>query len=1020
MIARLHQMMNSLPIKLDTQTGEPITQKDDRETSSPPTNMKNQPVPEITLESGEAGMDEPAISDLIAVAEEFHAAFNTALHELDACRKLVKERSARIHELDESIESLNVALNEEIIRTQEKDENHAREADADKQRIHELASERDRLQQQSAEQEKLLDQQAGEISALTMRLEDLTSTLERHEADSLRSAETLAREREEFANKLDALREEYDLTREQLNVLHLELGERNSELAGLSTQLDTLSAEIASLQEAGEQQEEAHRQESGRLQTEIHDLNEVLVAKEELLEHGNRELDSRNSEVASLNDHISELRDELATQSAVLHEQAESHARVCAELKDNVSGIKADYESLQPIHNELVAHAEKLESLNRALHESSMSENDVHKKIVGEKDAAIVALKAKLEAVKRSQDALMADTGGDDALRAALADMQTRLVEAESQARMHADRASLADELEAQVEQLNRELHQLRNERLRNDADGPAVGSLQAQVADLESALQNAKSEHEVLAARLGLHNNLEQEVEHLRKAVKEADDRTGEPPGSDATAASLRNEVERLNWELSASRETCRRLQAELSQTSRESATGEIPARAQDTGLPSLITDRDGFISHLDGLLAEQEGAAARHTLMYVLLDNFIRVRDEIGVMSSEQVIAGIADIIASHCGASDLITRFGDCTFAVLCGDTSARETEQKAEGIRSTVENHIFEVAGRSLITTTSIGVCAIRGSDSGAEQVIARADLACESARLSGGNQVLVNSVVVDELCLPGGNCRHAEIVDRVLCENRIKIYYQPISNLKDNSIKCFEVLIRIVDENRNIILPGEFFAMAVNSGKAREVDLYVIESIMRTLAESGDPTMKLFVKLTGQSVSDHDLPLWIMGKIKEYRVNPGQLVFEIAERILENELKNLSMLSRALSKIGCKIAIEHYRLATKPQHLQHIHTDYIKIDSGLVQNMGSKGQCLTRVTEIMDLARNNGFITIAEGVETPACLAILWELGVGLAQGYLISEPAGNTEFEIEDVDSLQDEANSGKAIYTLG
>jgi diguanylate cyclase (GGDEF)-like protein len=404
----------------------------------------------------------------------------------------------------------------------------------------------------------------------------------------------------------------------------------------------------------------------------------------------------------------------------------------------------------------------------------------------------------------------------------------------------------------------------------------------------------------------------------------------------------------------------------------------------------------------------------------MYVLLDNFIRVRDEIGVMHSEQVVDAISRIIESHCDEHDMMTRFGDCTFAVLCSDSLIDRTQGKAERIRSSIENHIFESAGQTLVTSASIGVCAIRGSDSCAGQVISRADLACESARLSGGNRVLVNSPVSDELCLPDGNGKHAEVVDRVLCENRIKIHYQPISNLKDNSIKCFEVLTRIVDEHSDIILPAEFFSMAASSGKAREVDLYVIESTMRKLSGNPDPQMKMFIKLTRQSVTDHNLPLWIMGKIKEYRIKPGQLVFEVAEQVLESELKNLSMLSRALNKIGCKIAIEHYRLSTQAQHLRHIHTDYLKIDSGLVQNISSKGTCLARVTEIMDIARNNGMLTIAEGVESPACLAMLWELGVNLAQGYFISEPAGNTEFAIEDVDTRQEKRQHGKASYTLG
>jgi chromosome segregation ATPase len=192
----------------------------------------------------------------------------------------------------------------------------------------------------------------------------------------------------------------------------VELEERNREIAGLTRQVDTLAAEVASLSEAGKRQEEAHREESSRLHAELQALNDALQTKEGLLLQHSHELDSRSKEVTSLNDRVRELKDELDVQSGKMREEAESHSRVCAQLNDRISGISGDHESLKVIHNELIAHVEKLENLNRALHESSTSEHDVHKKIVREKEAAIIALQAKLEAMNQAQDLPTVDTGG--------------------------------------------------------------------------------------------------------------------------------------------------------------------------------------------------------------------------------------------------------------------------------------------------------------------------------------------------------------------------------------------------------------------------------------------------------------------------------------------------------------------------------------------------------------------------------------------------------------------------------
>ena len=868
--------------------------------------MDNQPEPESAVQTSEAETEKPAISELLAAAEEFNAAFNTALYELEASRKLAKELTARIEELDASILSINAALQEAASEALRKDELHAQEAETLNRAIRELESERDHLRQQLHEQQQSLDAQAGEVADLTSRVAELTATLEQHKADSLRAAEAYAE-----------LQGKYDVGRGQLETLHAELENRTNELAGLTGQVESLTTELTALTDAGTRREAAHREDFSRLNAELQALNDTVRTKEELLQQSARELDARNSEIGVLNERAAELRDELDAQTGRLREATESHARESEELNDRLSSISGEHDSLKLVHDELAAHVEKLEQLNRALHDSSNSEQDVHRKIVAEKDAAITTLRSKLETLKAGQTSPADATEAEGELKAALNELESRLEESESQARRYAERAGMADELEARVERLKRELQASR------ESGDPAILTLQD-------------------------------------------------------------------------------------------------PAQDPDTDSAPFFTDRDRYVAHIDKLLAEPDDSVTGHAVMYVLLDNFIRVRDEIGVLNSEQVVDGIFAIISSCCDVNDMIARFGDCTFTVLCSGTNTGATHKKAEQIRATVEKHIFEVAGHSLVTSTSIGICAIRGSDSGADQVISRADLACESARLSGGNQVVVNSSVSDELCVPGSNTRHAEIVDKVLAENRIKVYYQPISNLKENSITCFEVLTRVIDENSDIILPGEFFTMAANSGKATEVDHHVIESVLRTLAETPDPDMKFFIKLTRQSVSSHDLPVWISEKLDAYNINSGQLVFEIAERFMDSELKNLSRLSMELNKIGCKIAIEHYRLETKPQHLHHIHPDYLKIDGGLVQNIGNKGGCLAKVNEIMDLAKMNNLITIAEGVESPASLAILWELGVSFAQGYFISEPTGRANFEVYEVDSGPDDVIEGKATYTLG
>jgi diguanylate cyclase (GGDEF)-like protein len=1115
----------------------------------------------------ESGIEELEISEFKAAAKEFNAAFDTALYELESSRKTIVERSIRIEELNESIKTVNVALNDEINKGHRKEDQYRLDTDQLNQRIRDIESERDRLHQLVSEHESTLNVRAEEISQISLRVEELTGTLEQRTAESQRAQEEISdlssqleeltrtleqrtaegqraqeeisqlssqveeltgtleqrtaegqRAQEDFAHEQEILTErlnelqiQFANAGEQLQARQRVLEDRDKEIAHVSRQVNSLTTDLDSLIEASDKQDEAHHLETTRLGTEILELNENLQNREQLLEQRCVELESKAREIAWQNDHISELKDEIArlsdsmrvqseshasaceehareaeqlnqrihdteserdrlqqqaheqnntlkneleerenvindknnqvdsltaeldtkkkeiswyndhvseleeaieTQSESMRVQSESHANTCEELNARIIGSSGELEALQFVHKELEAHVEKIENLNRALHESTISENTLRKKMLEDKVAENELLRTKLEAANELLKDQPDSTAATEKLQQALHDLESRLKETDTQNQVLHERAKAADALEAEVDELRTAVQEARDTGSQNTADAQ---SLQGQVTELQLALDNSRSEQEANASKLHDHEALEQEVIKLREAVQQAD--------AGVTAVTLRDETERLKSALSASEQKCEQLQTTLSSTAESAithATDQSPA-TQDLPLVAEIISRTQFVSHLDNFLAEQDSSGMNHTVMYALLDNFIRIRDEIGIMNSEHVINEIAGIITSQCNDEDIISRFGDCTFAILSCNESTGETQEKANRIRSMIENKIFESSGRSLVTTSSIGICSIRKNDTSAEEIVSRADLACEAARSSGGNQVLINSAIADEIFSQGTNSKHEEMVKRTLDEDRIKIYYQPISSLNDSSNNHYEVLIRIVDESGNIILPGEFFSMAANCGMTVNVDLYVIENIMKMMSNNDqDQDMKLFIKLTRQSVADHDLPLWLIGKIKEYSISPEHLVFEIAESVLQSDLKSLSMLSKAINAIGCKIAIEHYRLSTQPQHLLHIHADYLKIDSNLVENISRKGEILSKVTAIMDIARKHNYITIAEGVESPANLAILWELGVSFAQGYFIQAPAGSRDYDFQCNNGENEATESNLATFTIG
>jgi len=890
-------------------------------------------------------LEKPAISDLQAVAGAFNEAFNTALYELELSRRTIQERTTRISELDEAIQSVRVALDDETGKARMREEEYARETGELMQRLQDTEAERNTLQDKVCEHERALGERDAEINGLLDRVSELNETIEAHAAAARCAENEFAAEKEVLNGKLNDLQKLY-------------------EAAG--TRIDDLLAEV----------------------------------------------ESRNDKVSQLDQQVAELQDEVNTQIEAMRQQSESHATDREELNACVTAVKAELESLQ-------AHSEKLENLNHALHESSLTEKVVHRQQLEEKAAQIELLRSRLEPTGPSPEGQQADASDMEDMPNAMRELESRLNEAMEQNQALGMKAEKADKLESLNRKLRVALRKTRDYMAQNGEESQLMASLQAQVAELQTELEAACSREKELAAKLQTYEAAAQDAINPEAIAFELDATHQARDDSSDTATELKVELEKLASELSASEERCRQLETELAMAADAEAGSSISPDSLDAQQNRLSPGRVYFIEQLDVLLSRQDRSEEDHSLMYVLLDNFTKIRDEIGVVESESVVSDVSRIIEADCNPGDLMARFGDCTFAVLCTSTTTDEAEERAGRIRAAVESRIFEYSGRSLVTTTSIGICSLRRNDTNPEKIISRVDLACDAARLSGGNRVIVSSAIADEINISGNDDQHREMVQSTISENRIMIYYQPISSLRGQPGNHFEVLVRLVDKSGDMILPGEFFAMAEGVGCANEVDRFIIDKALQEISGHNDGMTKYYIKLTRQSVADNDLPDWIMSRIDEYGVKPEQLVFEIAESVLKSDLRNLASLSSALHALGCKIAIEHYRMSTNLQHLMHVHTDYLKIDRELVGGVEKRGESLAKVAAIIDLATKNNYITIAEGVESPECLAMIWELGISMAQGYFVQVPAASREYVDQDIITGGKEEADSKAIFDI-
>jgi diguanylate cyclase (GGDEF)-like protein/PAS domain S-box-containing protein len=412
-------------------------------------------------------------------------------------------------------------------------------------------------------------------------------------------------------------------------------------------------------------------------------------------------------------------------------------------------------------------------------------------------------------------------------------------------------------------------------------------------------------------------------------------------------------------------------------------------------------LANRQYFIQSLKERMAAPNTTDDHRALIYITLDKFKSVRDENGIEASDQALRDIAGILKSSCGENDCLSRFGDCSFAILHYDSSQEEVLRLGETLLHKIAGNLSEVNGRAITMTGSIGICTINDQASDAQVILAYADMACEVARSAGGNQIHTHSYIVAE---QDGSTQEKEwdrVIRSTIDEERFHLAYQPIISLKGDTQQRHEVLLRIVDGAGQIILPGQFLSIAEKTGLGGEIDRWVIEATFRELAKlrNNDSDVSFYIKLSGGTLTDTGLSDWIGERLEEHQLSGDGIVFEISEHNAINDLKNSMRFIGEIQKLQCKVALEHYGQSDQTQLLKHLPADILKIDGALIDGLGNNKEHQSKVQEIIELAREDGRQCIAACVDDAGSLAHLWKTGVDFIQGNFVQEPCKNIDYD---------------------
>ena len=454
----------------------------------------------------------------------------------------------------------------------------------------------------------------------------------------------------------------------------------------------------------------------------------------------------------------------------------------------------------------------------------------------------------------------------------------------------------------------------------------------------------------------------------------------------ADGSAVPLEMELSKTEFEGEPSVRLCIAASKSANPTTLDQNLNEALERDAATG----ALQRRFFLERLKAALSQPIKAGVRQ-LVSIEADKLTAICEDIGPLSVEEFVGQFAGLIDETRQPTDLFGRFGDGAFILLMERGTPRDIEVWAKNLLRKIGAQVFRVGDKQISCTCSVGIGAIDPRTPDIAASINDALAARRSAQQAGGSRIQVIDHQDEDTRQQAADEIWVRHIKSALMENRFRLMQQPIASLLGEDRGMFDVLVRMVDEAGQELLPSEFMAAAERNDLMKNIDRWIIGASMTFCASR--PVKQLFVRLSKDSVRDKSLLQWLTNQLKATRVDPQRIAFQISEQVATEYLADTTDLASGLRKSGFLFALEHFGTGRDPARLiAHLPLDYIKVDGTLMQGLAVDPNLQQRVRDLVDQAKGKKIATIAERVEDANTMAVLWQLGIEFIQGYFVNEP----------------------------
>jgi diguanylate cyclase (GGDEF)-like protein len=405
-------------------------------------------------------------------------------------------------------------------------------------------------------------------------------------------------------------------------------------------------------------------------------------------------------------------------------------------------------------------------------------------------------------------------------------------------------------------------------------------------------------------------------------------------------------------------------------------------------TGLPNRLAFTEAIEKAQDNPSRDID-----HAVLVVDMLRFSRINESMGGLAGDELLITFARRLILALRAGDVLARTGGNEFGVLVSRRRGVEDALKAAERIQKVMAAPFKISDLEIRVECAIGVVLMHGEQD-PEEMFRNAQFAVKQAKSAGRPQVYEPKQATEAR-------RRFSIeteLRRALDRDQLKLFYQPLINLKTGEVAGFEALARWNHDDRGEISPTEFIPVAEESGLILQLGRWAMDKAAGTLAqwdkEAGETLpLHVGVNLSAIQVARDNIADVVESALRSSGLTGDRLTLELTESSIVQDPGRATRVFNALKALDATVAMDDFGTGySSLAYLQRLPIDVLKIDRSFVAGMLVDPDSVAIVRAVLSLAEALGMSTTAEGIETVELATTLATLGCASGQGFYFAKP----------------------------